>query len=46
MRPTMLAKMSKAGSKAMMDLVSNIFQIILEWLLFPGRSHFMSDVNC
>lgn len=43
---TMLAKMSKAGSKTMLELVSNIFQIILEWLLFPGRLHFRSDANC
>lgn len=46
MRLTMLAKMSKAGSKTILDLVSNIFQSILEWLLFPGRLHFRSDANC
>lgn len=45
MRLTMLAKMSRAVSKTMVDLISNIFQIILEWLLFPGKLHFRSDVN-
>lgn len=41
----MLARMSRAGFKAIEDLVSNIFQIILEWLLFPGRLHLRSDAN-
>lgn len=42
---TMLANMSRAGSKTKDSLVSSIFHSTLECLLFPGRLHFRRDTR-
>lgn len=42
---TMVAKMSRAGSKIWASFVRSIFHCTLEWLLFPGRSHCSRDAS-
>lgn len=42
---TMVAKMSRAGSKIWDTFVRSIFHSTLEWLLFPGSSHCSRDAS-